>query len=191
MTPSPRAGVLGQLQGIKGVFVKIVPLRSQSLQSFPLDTFPLPAEAKQCRFWPSFPESGRGKSGGAGFGQRPRRSGRGKSGGAGFSQRPRRAARGSQAVQVLAGVPGKLPGESQTVQVLAVVPGGAGGESQAVQVSAVVPGGAGGLPEDSGGRPNQSFLPPKTINPAEIVASTIMMYLILSANPQTWSYLNS
>ena len=174
MTPSPRAGVLGQLQGIKGVFVKIVPLRSQSLQSFPLDTFPLPAEAKQCRFWPSFPESGRGKSGGAGF-----------------SQRPRRAARGSRAVQVLAGVPGKLPGESQTVQVLAVVPGGAGGESQAVQVSAVVPGGAGGLPEDSGGRPNQSFLPPKTINPAEIVASTIMMYLILSANPQTWSYLNS
>ena len=30
---------------------------TQSLQSFPLDTFPLPAEAKQCRFWPSFPES--------------------------------------------------------------------------------------------------------------------------------------
>ena len=97
----------------------------------------------------------------------------------------------SQAVQVSASIPGRAGGESQAVQVLAVVPRGAGGESQAVQVLAVVPGGAGGLPEDSGGRPNQSFLPPKTINPAEIVASTITMYLIFSAKPQTWSYLNS
>ena len=97
----------------------------------------------------------------------------------------------SPAVQVLANVPGKLPGESPAVQVLANVPGKLPGESPAVQVLANVPGGAGGLPEDSGGHPNQSFLPPNTINPAEIVASTIMMYLILSANPQTWSYLNS
>ena len=111
-------------------------------------------------------------------------------------------------MQVLAVFPGELPGESPAVQVSANVPGGAGGESPAVEVSAgvpgelpgespavqglaVVPGGAGGLPEDSGGRANQSFLPPKTINPAEIVASTITMYLIFSANPQTWSYLNS
>ena len=97
----------------------------------------------------------------------------------------------SPAVQGLANVPGELPEESPAVQVLANVPGGLPEESPAVQVLAVVPGGAGGLPEDSGGRPNQSFLPPKTINPAEIVASTIMMYLILSAKPQTWSYLNS
>ena len=94
-------------------------------------------------------------------------------------------------MQGLAVVPGELPGESPAVQVLTVVPGELPGESPAVQGLAVVPGGAGGLPEDSGGRPNQSFLPPKTINPAEIVASTITMYLIFSANPQTWSYLNS
>ena len=97
----------------------------------------------------------------------------------------------SQAVQVLAVVPEEPPKKSPAVQVLAVVPGELPEESPAVQVSGVVPGGAGGLPEDSGGRPNQSFLPPKTINPAEIVASTIMMYLIFSANPHTWSYLNS
>ena len=91
-------------------------------------------------------------------------------------RRSRRAARGrpGKARRCLANVPGELPGESP-----------------AVQVSANVPGEAGGRPEDSSGRPNQSFLPPKTINPAEIVANTIMMYLIFSANPQTWSYLNS
>lgn len=76
-------------------------------------------------------------------------------------------------------------------QVSAVVPGELPGESPAVQGLAIIPGGAGGLPEDSGCRPNQSFFPPKTINPAKIVASTIMMYLIFSAKPQTWSYLNS
>ena len=93
--------------------------------------------------------------------------------------------------QVLAIVPGELPGKSPAVQVLASVPEELPGESPAVQVLANVPGGSVGLPEDSGGHPNQSFLPPNTINPAEIVASTIMMYLIFSANPQTWSYLNS
>ena len=79
---------------------------TQSLQSFPLDTFPLPRR----------PNS-------AGFGRRSRRSRRGKSGSAGFGRRSRRAGGESQAVQVLAVVHGGAGGESQAVQVSAVVHG--------------------------------------------------------------------
>ena len=46
---------------------------------------------------------------------------RGKSGGAGFGQRPRRAGGESQAVQVSASVPEGAGGESPTVQTLAAV----------------------------------------------------------------------
>ena len=70
----------------------------------PLTPFRFPPNFRQCRFWPSSPKSCRGKSGGAGFGQSPRRAG-GE----------------SPAVQGLAVVPGELPGESTAVQGLALV----------------------------------------------------------------------
>ena len=41
----------------------------------PLTPFRFPPNFRQCRFWPSSPKSCRGKSGGAGFGQSPRRAG--------------------------------------------------------------------------------------------------------------------
>ena len=135
-------------------------------------------KVRQCRFRPSFTENRRGKSGSTGFGQSPRRGRRGKSGSAGFGRLSRRAGGESQAVQVSAVVPREQARKVRRCRFRPSFPKSRRGKSV-------------GLPEDSGGRPNQSFLPPKTINPAEIVASTIMMYLIFSANPQTWSYLNS
>ena len=67
---------------------------TQSLQSFPLDTFPLPRTSNSAGFGQHTRRSRRGKSGSAGFGQHTRRSRRGKSGGAGFGQHTRRSRRG-------------------------------------------------------------------------------------------------
>ena len=66
---------------------------TQSLQSFPLDTFPLPRRPNGAGFGRRSRRAARGKSGGAGFGQHPRKSRRGKSGGAGFGRRPQRSRR--------------------------------------------------------------------------------------------------
>ena len=65
----------------------------QSLQSFPLDTFPLPRRPNGAGFGRRSRRAARGKSGGAGFSQHPRKSRRGKSGGAGFGRRPQRSRR--------------------------------------------------------------------------------------------------
>ncbi len=66
---------------------------TQSLQSFPLDTFPLPRRPNGAGFGRRSRRAARGKSGGAGFSQHPRKSRRGKSGGAGFGRRPQRSRR--------------------------------------------------------------------------------------------------
>ena len=64
---------------------------AQSLQSFPLDTFPLPRTSNSAGFGQHTRKIRRIKSGGAGFGQHTQKSRRGKSGGTGFGQHTRKS----------------------------------------------------------------------------------------------------